>query len=432
MRKPLLIENAHIINSMPYHDHIGAILVEDGRVSEIVKGAPPGAPDGAERIDAKGLIASPGLIDMRVFTGEPGLDYRETLESASLAAAAGGVTTIVVMPDTNPVIDDPALVDFVARRAAATAKVRVLPAAAITRGVEGREITEFGLLREAGAVCLTDGRRSIQDSGVLKAAMTYAYNFDMPIVHLPCDASLAAGGQMNAGSFSSFLGLKGIPIEAETIPLDRDMQLALATGVRYHAAPVSTARSIDVLERYRRDGSVTSAGVSINNLCLNQTDIGAYRTYYKLNPPLRTEDDRRALIAGIKSGLIDTIHSDHDPQDSEVKRQPFADAATGAIGLETLLASALRLFHSDDLDIMVLLETMTTRPAQILGLETGSLKKGAPADICLFDVDYPWIVEEAQLRSRSTNTAFENARMTGKVMMTIVGGEIVFKETGRW
>jgi len=426
MPNPLLIENARIIDPATGRDHIGAILVDNGAIADIVEGAAPGAPENAERIDASGLVACPGLIDMRVFTGEPGTDYRETLETASLAAAAGGVTSMVVMPDTAPVIDDAALVDFLARRAAATARVRVLPSAAITRGVEGRDITEFGLLREAGAVCLTDGRRSIQDAGVMRAAMTYAVNFDTPIVHLPCDASLAAGGQMNAGPLASFLGLKGIPAEAETIPLDRDLQLALATGARYHAAQISTARGAEIVADYRKRGSAISAGISINNLCLNENDIGSYRSYYKVNPPLRHEDDRKALIAAIRSGTIDCIHSDHDPQDTEVKRQPFADAAAGAVGLETLLSAALRLVHSGDLDLMTLLATMTVRPADILGLGTGRLQKGAPADICLFDLDYPWVVEERALRSRSHNTPFEKARMMGKTVRTIVAGETVF------
>lgn len=431
MNKPLLIENARIIDPATDTDIRGAILIEKGRVSEIAEGAAPGAPEQAERIDASGLIACPGLIDMRVFTGEPGHEYRETLQSAGEAAAAGGITSILVMPDTVPVIDDGALVDFLSRRAQATAKVRVLPSAAITNGLQGTELTEFGLMKEAGAVCLTEGRKSIQNAAVMRAAMTYARNFAIPIVHHTSEEGLAAGGVMNEGPLATFRGLKGIPAQAETIPLDRDLQLAVMTGAQYHAAQISTARAADIVARYKKESGAVSAGVSINNLCLNENDIGPYRTFFKLSPPLRHEDDRLAMVEALRTGVIDVIHSDHDPQDTEGKRQPFADAAWGAIGLETLLAAALRLHHSDDVNIMSLLRAMTIRPAEILGLETGRLIKGAPADVCLFDPDYPWVVEEKSFRSRSTNTTFENARMMGKVMKTIVGGKIVFtEETG--
>lgn len=428
MNKSLLIENARIIDPASGTDIKGAVLIENGVFSAIGEGAAPGAPEGAERIDAKGLIVAPGLIDMRVFTGEPGHEYRETLQSAGDAAAAGGVTSMLVMPDTVPVIDDGALVDFLDRRAQATSKVRVLPSAAITKGLEGRELTEFGLLSEAGAVCFSEGRKSIQSAAVMRAAMTYAKNFDAPILHHTSEESLAVGGVMNAGPLATFRGLKGIPREAETIVLDRDLQLALMTGARYHAAQVSTARSAEIVKRAKAESVAISVGMSINNLCLNENDIGPYRTFFKLSPPLRHEDDRVAMVQALSSGVIDVIHSGHDPQDTEGKRQPFADAAWGAIGLETLLAAALRLHHSGDVDLMTILAAMTANPAKILGLEAGRITKDAPADLCMFDPDYPWIVEEATIRSRSTNTTFENARMMGKVMMTIVGGRIVHQE----
>lgn len=428
MNKPLLIENARIVDPASERDFSGALLVENGTISDIVEGTAPGAPEKAQRIDAKGLILAPGLIDMRVFTGEPGHEYRETLKSAGRSAAAGGVTSILVMPDTQPVIDDGALVEFIARNAQATTCVNVMPSAAITKGTEGKDLTEFGLLREAGAVCFTEGRKSLQSAAVMRLAMVYATNFDMPIVHLPAEASLVSDGVMNAGPLATFRGLKGIPSEAETIPLDRDMQLALATGARYHAAAVSTARAAELGVFYKQRSAYISLGVSINNLCLNENDIGSYRTFFKLAPPLRTEDDRLALVNALGRGVIDVIVSDHDPQDSEGKRQPFADAATGAIGLETLLSAALRLVHSGDVDLMTVLRAMTARPADILGIKAGRIAKGAQADLCLFDLNYPWIVEEANIRSRSTNTTFENARMTGKVMATIVRGDIVYRE----
>lgn len=424
MTRPLVIANARILDPASNTDTRGAVLVEGGRVSDIASG-PQQPPEGAEIIDAKGMIVAPGLIDMRVFTGEPGHEYRETLATAGDAAAAGGVTSFVLMPDSMPVVDDGAIVDFIVRRAAATSKVNVLPAAAITKGLAGQQITEFGLLREAGAVCLTDGRHSIQSAGLLRAAMSYAANFEMTLVHHAADASLIGDGVMNEGTLASISGLKGIPAEAETIPLARDLQLAVLTGARYHAAQLSTAGSLELMAVAKRLGAITG-GISINNLALNENDVAPYRTFFKLSPPLRSEDDRQAMIEGLKTGIIDVIHSAHDPQDSEVKRQPFAEASEGAIGLETLLAGALRLVHSGDVPLMTVLRAMTQRPAEILGLPSGRLAKGAPADIIVFDPDFPWVVREAEIVSRSRNTAFEGARMQGAVMHTFVAGRPVF------
>jgi len=426
MTRPLIIDNARIVDPATGTDQVGAVLIEDGRISDLAIGGPAGVPEGAEVLNADGLVLAPGLIDMRVFVGEPGKEYRETLASAGDAAVAGGVTSFVMMPDTTPSVDDGALVDFLIRRAQAQSPARILPAAAITKGLVGQEITEFGLLKDAGAVCLTDGAQSIQSTSLLRSAMGYAANFDMPFVHHLSDAGLTGEGVMNEGLFATVLGLKGIPREAETIPLARDLQLAALTGVRYHAAQISTAGSADLLETAKSRNNKVTAGISINHLCLNENDIGRYRTYFKLTPPLRSEDDRQAMIEALKSGVIDTIHSDHDPQDTEVKRQPFAEASNGAIGLETLLAAALRLVHSGDVDLMTILRAMTCRPAEILGLDTGRIARGAPADLILIDLDYPWQVTEKSFRSRSRNTSFEDARMQGKVMRTIVGGESVF------
>ncbi|HZY49093.1 MAG TPA: dihydroorotase [Devosia sp.] len=427
MTAPLVIANARIVDPATNSDRKGALLVQDGRIDGIAEGAPQGVPEGATLVDAKGLILAPGLIDMRVFTGEPGHEYRETLATAARAAAAGGVTTFVLMPDTTPVVDDGAIVDFIVRRAAATADVNILPSAAITRGLRGEEITEFGLLREAGAVCLTDGRHSIQSAGLLRAAMTYAANFDLLIAHYAADQSLVGEGVMNEGTLATVSGLKGIPAEAETVPLARDLQLAALTGARYHAAQVSTAPSAELVLAAKQRGDGISAGISINNLALNENDVAPYRTFFKLSPPLRSEQDRQAMIEAVRSGAVDVIHSAHDPQDSEVKRQPFAEASEGAIGLETLLAAALRLVLSGDVPLMTILRAMTQRPAEILGLPAGRLVAGAPADLILIDPDYPWVVTETDLLSRSRNTAFEGARMQGAVMQTFVAGRSVFR-----
>jgi dihydroorotase len=425
MSQALLIENARIVDPASGKDAAGAVLVVDGTIAEVSFGGPVGVPDGAEVINAKGLILAPGLIDMRVFTGEPGKEYRETLQSAGEAAAAGGVTSFVMMPDTAPVVDDGALVDFLLRRAKATSKVNVLPAAAMTKGLTGQEMTEFGLLQEAGAVCLTDGRQSIQSSAMLRSIMSYAANYGMTVVHHLADKSLIGDGVMNEGLFATVLGLKGIPGEAETIPLSRDLQLAALAGVKYHAAQISCSASVELMAAAKKRNRHVTAGVSINNLALNENDIGRYRTFFKLSTPLRSEDDRRAVIEGLRNGTIDTIHSDHDPQDSEVKRQPFAEASDGAIGLETLLAAALRLVHSGEVELLTVLRAMTSRPAEILGLAAGRIAPRAPADLILFDLDYPWQVSEREIRSRSRNTSFEGARLAGKVMRTIVGGQTV-------
>lgn len=422
----LVIRNARVVDPATDSEKNGAVLITDGLIRGVSEGAPQGIPEGAEIYDAKGLVLSPGLIDMRVFTGEPGHEYRETLASAAEAAAAGGVTSFVLMPDTMPVVDDGAIVDFILRRARATAKVNVLPAAAITKGLRGDEITEFGLLKEAGAVALTDGRNSVQSAGLVRAAMSYAANFDLPIIHHLAESSLVGDGVMNEGLLATVSGLKGIPAEAETIPLARDLQLAALTGARYHAAQISAAGSVELMRTAKRQSAAVTAGISINNLTLNENDVAPYRTFFKLSPPLRSEDERRAMIDGLASGVIDTIHSAHDPQDSEVKRQPFAEASEGAIGLETLLAAALRLVHSGDLDLLTILRAMTSRPAEILGLASGRLKVGAPADLIVFDPDFPWVVAEKDIVSRSRNTAFEGARMQGAVMHTFVAGRLVF------
>jgi dihydroorotase len=431
MDRPLAFINARVVDPSREIDERGAVLVADGRILAAgADAASQGAPEGAETIDCKGAAVLPGLVDMRVFVGEPGGEHRETLETASRAAAAGGVTAIVTMPDTNPVIDDPALVDFVFRRARDTAVVRVHPMAAMTRGLAGEELSEFGLLKEAGAVAFTEGRRSLKNSKVMRNALTYARDFDALVVHHVEDEALANGGVMNEGETATRLGLPGVPREAETIMLDRDIRLARMTGGRYHAAQISCEPAVAALRRAKLTGNGVTAGAAIAHLSLNEIDIGAYRTFFKMSPPLRSEDDRQALVEALADGTIDVVCSAHDPQDVEGKRQPFADAADGAVGLETMLAAGLRLVHSGDVPLSRLVEAMSTSPARLLGLEAGTLAPGAPADLIVVDLDRPWIVREEELRSRSRNTAFEGARMSGKVMRTVVAGRTVYEYAG--
>ncbi|PLX36940.1 MAG: dihydroorotase [Hyphomicrobiales bacterium] len=425
-KAPLLIKGGRIIDPARGLDTSGDVLVIDGRIASAGPGAARDVPERATVIEAKGAIIAPGLIDMRVFIGEPGYEHRETLASASKAAAAGGVTTMVTMPDTDPTIDDPALVDFILRRARDTAVVRVLPMAALTKGGKGREMTEIGLLQEAGAIAFSAGRHAVSDAQVMRRLLTYARDFGALVINHIEDPDLVGSGVMNEGEMASRLGLPGIPREAEIIMVERDVRLAALTRGRYHADQVSCGEAVKVIATAKARGLSVSAGVSINHLTLNENDIGAYRTFFKQSPPLRGEDDRRAVVEALNDGTIDVVVSSHDPQDVETKRHPFAEAADGAIGLETLLAAALRLVHSGDVSLMTVLKAMTSRPAELLGLDTGTLAPGAPADIVIFDPDRPWIYGEETIVSRSKNTPFEAGRFSGRVLHTLVAGESVY------
>jgi dihydroorotase len=422
-----VLTNARILDPSRGLDETGAVIIEDGKIAAAGASAHnQGAPEGAEIIDCRGRLVIPGLVDARVHVGEPGAEHRENIASASEAAAAGGVTTIIMMPDTDPVIDDPALVEFVLRTARDTAIVNVRPAAAVTKGLAGHEMSEFGLLMAAGAACFTEGRHTIASSLVMRRALTYARDFGAVIAHQTQDRGLASFGVMNEGLFASWLGLPGIPREAEAIPLQRDLMLARLTGGAYHAALVSTQMSADALRIARQDASNISAGASIAHLSLNENDVGEYRTFFRLSPPLRAEDDRRAMVEALRDGTIDILVSSHDPQDVDTKRLPFADAASGAIGLETLLSAALRLHHNGEVPLMRLIDALSTAPARIFGLPGGTLAPGATADLAIVDLDEPWIVKEAEIRSRSKNTCFEGARMQGKVLQTLVAGRTVY------
>jgi dihydroorotase len=361
---PTLFINARVVDPARGIDEPGSVLVAEGRI--VAAGASTrnqGAPGGATVIDCRGAAILPGLIDARVFIGEPGGEHRETIASASIAAAAGGVTSMIMMPDTNPVIDNVALVEFVHRAARDTAAVNVYPSAAVTRGFHGAEMTEFGLLREAGAVAFTEGRHTIDSALVMRRALTYSRDFGAVIAHETQDRDLGSSGVMNEGLYASWLGLPGIPREAEAIPLERDLMLARLTGGAYHAAKISTAMSAAAITRAKADGAKVTAGVAIHNLALNDNDVGEYRTFFRLAPPLRAEEDRLAMIEALRDGTVDLVCSSHDPQDVDTKRLPFADAAAGAIGLETLLAVTLRLYHNGDLTLLRLAEILSASPA---------------------------------------------------------------------
>jgi dihydroorotase len=427
-RRPILLANARIVDPSRDMDFQGDLLIAEGVIREAKRGIhAAGVPEGTEVVDCDGRLVAPGLVDMRAFIGEPGAEYRETLASASQAAAAGGVTTIICQPDTNPVIDDPAIVDFVLRRARDTAIVHVQPMAALTKGLEGAELAEIGLLKAAGAVAFTDGAKSVVNAQVMRRALTYAGDFDALVVHHTEDPNLIGDGVMNEGEFAARLGLFGIPKAAETVILERDIRLVALSRARYHAASITCAESLAVLQRAKEAGLAVTAAASVNHLTLNEIDIGPYRTFFKMSPPLRAEEDRAALVQALSDGLLDVVMSDHNPQDVETKRLPFAEAAPGAIGLETMLAAGLRLVHSGEMKLATLLKAMSTRPAELLGLQAGTLKPGSPADVIVADIDAPWVLDPDELRSKCKNTPFDEARLQGRVLRTIVAGRTVFE-----
>jgi dihydroorotase len=424
MTRPTLIKNAKLIDPAKDKVEDGAILFDD-KILDV--GAVATAPEGAEIIDAAGAHVAPGLIDMRVVIGEPGAEHKETFKSAGRAAGAGGVTTLVMMPNTTPVIDDQSLVDFVIRRAPErTGGVRILPAAALTRRLDGEMMTEIGLLAEAGAVFFTNGDKPIADARVLRRALAYATAFNALIAHRPEDVHLAEGGVMHEGELAARLGLPGIPAAAEHIMLERDLRLAELTGGRLLVDMLSSGRSLETLRRAKKAGVRAVASVSVHHLVLNEHDVDGYRTFAKLSPPLRAEEDRIELANAVASGLIDVIVSGHDPRPAEDKRLPFEEASPGAVGLETLLSGALLLHHNGEASLNTLIRAMTLKPAEILNLPQGRLAKGAPADIIEIDIGTPFKLDSDTLRSKSKNTPFDDKLLQGKVTRTFVSGRQVF------
>jgi dihydroorotase len=426
--RPLAFLNARLINPEKSLDQPGALLVKGETIADLgPRLFNDGLPPDAQEIDCKGQVLMPGLIDMCVFTGEPGSEQRETLATASAAAAAGGITTIVVMPNTDPVIDDVSLVDFIKRRARATAKVRVHSMAALTKGLNGQQMTEMGLLAEAGARGFTDGNRAIADSKMMLRVLSYAVNFGLLVAPFPAEPSLTAGGLMNAGELATRLGLVGTPSAAEVIMVERDIRLAELAAAPIHISPISCRESVDAVARAKAKGLPVTCAVTAAHLSLNENDIETYLTFRKLMPPLRSETDRQALVEGLANGTIDVVVSSHDPQPAETKRLPFGQAAFGGTGLETLLAATLQLVHNGALPLPQMLRSLTTAPAKLLGLDGGRLAKGAPADLALVDINRPWVVDSDRMLSRSKNTPFDGRKLEGRVLRTVVAGETVYE-----
>jgi len=416
----LTFTNARLIDPETDSESIGSLVIEDG----VIVGRDL-APRG-DVIDCAGKCLAPGIVDIGVKIGEPGERHKESFRTASEAAAAGGVTTMVTRPDTTPAIDTPETLSFVTRRAREVSPVRVHTMAALTKGREGREMVEIGFLMDAGAVAFTDCDHVVTDAKVFSRALTYARSLGALVMAHPQEPVLTKGAAVTSGKFASLRGLPAVSPLAERMGLERDMALVEMTGARYHADNLSAAVALPVLERAKAAGLDVSAGVNIHHLTLNELDVGDYRTFFKLKPPLRAEEDRVALVEAVASGLIDMISSMHTPQDEESKRLPFEEAASGAVALETLLPVALRLVHAGALALPQLWRALSLNPARRFGLPGGTLTEGAPADLVLFDPEVPFVLDRFALRSKSKNTPFDGARLQGRVLGTWVGGARVF------
>ena len=420
--------NARLLDPAGGRDERGALLTQGRKIADLGPALfADGVPDGIEAIDCGGHCLAPGLVDMHVHLREPGHEHKETLATGSMAAAAGGVTTMACMPNTDPVIDDIALVMFIERRARETAIVRVHPIAAITKGLGGTQLTEMGMLAEAGAVAFSDDGLPVFNSLVMRRALSYSTAFGALIIQHAEDPDLSACGCMNEGETATRLGLPGIPNASETVIVERDIRLAEMTGGRYHVAHISTAEAVDAVRRAKARGLPVTAEAAPHHFALNETAIGDYRTFAKMAPPLRDETSRRAVVEGLRDGAIDAIATDHAPHDQDSKRLPLAHAANGIVGLETLLPLSLELYHNRHMDLLDLLATMTVRPAGLLGLDVGRLAKGAPADLMLFDLDSPWRVDVDAFHSMSKNSPFDGRPVQGLVLRTVVGGRTVYR-----
>jgi dihydroorotase len=426
--RPLAFVNARLVDPASGYDGPGALIARDGVITHV--GQAPGfdnLSDEVLQIDCAGAMLAPGLVDLRVKTGEPGSEPKETLKSASLAAAAGGVTSIVVQPDTLPAVDDPSVVDFILRRARDIGLVHVYPAGAATKGLAGTAMAEIGLMHDAGCVYVTDVDRPITDSKVMRRILAYAGGLGVLVAHRPVDPWLADGASATESEFAGRMGIPAAPALAERIMLERDVALAELTGARLLVDQISAASALETLARAKASGVNLLATCSINHLTFNELDIGDYRTFWKLEPPLRSETDRQALIDALASGLVDIVVSAHCPAPAEDKRLPFEQAATGSIGLETLLPALLTLHHEGRVPLIDLVRAVTLAPADAIGLKAGRLSIGAPADLVLCDLSAPRLIDAEKLASKSKNSAFDGKSLQGQVRMTVAGGRIVYE-----
>ncbi len=428
MMKKKYFLNAHIIDPKNSLDEVGGLIInENGKIDAVGKKVNKNnIPSREKYIDLGNKHLFPGIVDMRVFVGEPGYEYKENFKTLSNAALSGGVTSVVTMPNTSPIIDNVSIVDFLKRRGRDKSKINIYPTASLTKNLEGKNMTEFGLLQKKGIIGFTDGIKTIQNSRLMSRIMRSAFDLDSLVMQHAEDIDLAENGTVNDGIISTKLGLQGITELAEKIIIERDLSLLEDFNCRYHISQISSAKSIEVIKKRKNDINFTT-GVSINNLSLNENDIGDFRTFLKLSPPLRTEDDRLSLVEALNKNLIDVIVSDHKPEDEESKRLTFAQAATGASGVETLLPIALELYHNESVKLFKIIETLTSNPAKILNIDKGNLSIGNDADFCVVDINKPWIVKKEKLISKSKNTSIENKKLQGKVLNTYIKGEELYK-----
>ena len=428
MKKQCII-NTRIVDPRNNIDEIGGVLInEEGRIQAVGSKVTKDNASDAIVYNCKNKITIPGIVDMRVFVGEPGFEYKENFRTLSQAALSGGVTAVATMPNTNPVIDNVSTLDFVKRRSRDKSAIKIFPLATLTKNAEGKDMTEFGLLKLRGAWGFTDGLNCVQSNKVMDRIFNYGKNKDILIIQFAQDNELSENGVINDSLLATKLGLKSIPAIAEQLIIERDLRLLEQYQTKYHIALISSKKSLEIIKDAKAKGLKFTVGVSINNLSLNDNDIGDFRTFLKLSPPLRSEEDRLALIQGVKDGLIDVIVSDHKPEDEESKRLTFQQAATGASGIETLLPLALELVHNGSCNLNLLIENLTSNPAKILGIRNGTLSIGSEADIAIFDLEKPWVFKRENILSKSKNTAIENRKLQGKVEKTFINGKLVFEE----
>ncbi|HXF93504.1 MAG TPA: dihydroorotase [Nitrospiraceae bacterium] len=420
----LLIRGGRVIDP-GRQNGVADVLIEDGRIAAV--GRHLSAPRSATVIDATGLLVLPGFVDLHVHLREPGFEYKETIESGTAAAVAGGFTSVCCMPNTNPVNDNQSITEFILERAQAAGNAHVFPIGAITKGSEGKELAEIGDLRRAGCVAISDDGRPVMNSLVMRRAMEYALAFDLPVVDHCEDLHLTEGGCMNEGVVSTEMGLPGIPAAAEDIMVARNLALAELTGARLHLAHLSTAGSVRMVREAKARGIRVTAEACPHHFALTEEVCRGYNTHAKMNPPLRTWEDVQAIKEGLRDGTIDVIATDHAPHATQEKQQEFAQAPFGVVGLETALPLTLALVEEGVLTLEAAVAKLTEAPAKAFGLAKGTLAPGADADVTLVDPQAQWEVDPTRFRSKSRNTPFAGWKVKGRVTATLVNGRVVYE-----